>query len=89
MVQASRLRPGGQAGRLSPHAGAMRSYGPITVPQGEFFVMGDNRDSSHDSRYFGTVPGRQIVGRSSAVVFSLDPDHSYRPRGNRFWHEIP
>ena len=75
--------------RTSPRTAAMRNFGPITVPAGEYFLMGDNRDSSRDSRYFGTVPRHVIVGRSSAVVFSLDPDHHYRLRGDRFLHEIP
>jgi signal peptidase I len=40
-----------------------RFCGPFTLVRGMYFVMGDNRPSSHDSRYFGPVPGRDIVGR--------------------------
>src|SRR5436853_633264 len=53
-----------------------RNYGPITVPAGKYFMMGDNRDNSEDSRFadVGFVPRDSIVGRSSRVVLSLDYD---------------
>jgi signal peptidase I len=51
--------------------------------------MGDNRDNSMDSRFFGPVSRRVIVGRSSAVVFSLDRDEYYLPRRERFFRKIP
>lgn len=41
---------------------ATRVFGPVRVRSGQFFVMGDNRDSSYDSRYFGTVPLADIEG---------------------------
>ena len=53
------------------------------VPAGMYFMMGDNRDNSADSRYFGFVPRRNIVGHATRVAFSLDPDHHYLPRGSR------
>ena len=74
---------------LTPRASAKRDFAPVAVPAGEYFLMGDNRDQSYDSRYFGTVPRRFIVGRSPAVVFSLDSDHHYRPRTDRFLRGIP
>ncbi len=61
-----------------------RRFVPLTrVPEGMYFMMGDNRDNSADSRYFGFVPRRNIVGHATRVAFSLDPDHHYLPRGSR------
>jgi signal peptidase I len=59
-------------------------FGPIVVPEGMYFMLGDNRDNSADSRYFGFVPRRNIVGRATRVVVSLNPDDHYVPRGGRF-----
>lgn len=61
-----------------------RSYGPAQVPYDHFFVLGDNRDNSADSRLYSFIPREQIVGRSSSVVFSMDSDHTFRPRSGRF-----
>ncbi len=60
------------------------SYGPSVVPRGEYFVLGDNRDNSADSRVYSFVPREEIIGRSNSVVFSLDSDNNYFPRGERF-----
>lgn len=46
-----------------PSQPALRTFGPITVPEGQFLMLGDNRDNSGDSRYFRFVPRKQIVGR--------------------------
>ncbi|HUU85475.1 MAG TPA: signal peptidase I [Phycisphaerae bacterium] len=73
----------------TPALPATRSFGPVTVPPDSYFVMGDNRDNSRDSRSFGCVPRGDIVGRSGAVVLSLDPDRYYRPRWERFFRKLP
>ena len=61
-----------------------RSYGPTVVPAGQYFVLGDNRDNSADSRVYSFVPREEIIGRSNSVVFSLDSNNNYLPRGDRF-----
>lgn len=61
-----------------------RSYGPTVVPEDQFFVLGDNRDNSSDSRVYSFIPRSEIIGRSNSVVFSLDSENNYLPRGDRF-----
>ncbi|MFO7300919.1 MAG: signal peptidase I [Acidobacteriota bacterium] len=46
-------------------------YGPVTVPPGQYFVMGDNRDNSEDSRYWGFLPGSYIKGEALVIYFSV------------------
>ncbi len=62
---------------------AMRTFPPVRVADGQYFMMGDNRDNSFDSRYYGTVDRRQIVGRASSVVLSLDQSNYWLPRWKR------
>jgi signal peptidase I len=62
----------------------MRDFGPVTVPAGQYLLLGDNRDNSEDSRYLGFFPRNEIVGRSRYVALSLDPNHDYLPRRQRF-----
>ncbi|MGE5087412.1 MAG: signal peptidase I [Bacillota bacterium] len=49
-----------------------KNFGPIVVPPGEVFILGDNRDASDDSRYWGTVPVAQIMGKVVFIWLSLD-----------------
>jgi signal peptidase I len=49
------------------------NWGPLIVPKGMFFALGDNRDDSSDSRYWGFVPEAAIRGSPLFVYFSIDP----------------
>lgn len=49
-----------------------KDFGPLVIPPGEVFLLGDNRDASDDSRYWGTVPMSQVVGKVVFIWLSLD-----------------
>lgn len=53
-------------------SGRKENFGPIVVPPGEVFLLGDNRDASDDSRYWGTVSEAELRGRVFFIWFSLD-----------------
>lgn len=54
------------------NAGNRDNYGPIVVPPDQFFMMGDNRDNSADSRYWGFLPHDNVVGKAMILYFSWD-----------------
>jgi signal peptidase I len=53
-------------------AGNKDNYGPVRVPEGHYFMMGDNRDNSADSRYWGFLPEDLVLGRAEIIYFSWD-----------------
>ena len=64
------------------------NFGPFTVPEGQVFVMGDNRDHSHDSRFWGTVPLEDILGKAFILYWSWD-EKEFWPRFGRVGMLIP
>jgi signal peptidase I len=71
-----------------PELEARRNFGPVVVPADSYFFLGDNRDDSGDSRYFGFVPRRLLIGRAHHVLVSADFKGNWKPRFERFGTRI-
>lgn len=69
---------------FDPQKRALRDFEAVVLEEGKYFLMGDNRDNSADSRYFGLVDRTAICGRVFGLAFSLDHDNHFMPRGDRF-----
>lgn len=66
------LAPGRNVATYSP---TLHDWGPLVVPAGDYFVLGDNRDTAMDSRYRGFIPASDILKRPLFIYLSWDADH--------------
>ena len=64
------------------------SFGPVVLPPGRYLMLGDNRDDSADSRYFGLVPRELLIGRAVAILASADIKGNWAPRLERFGERL-
>jgi signal peptidase I len=65
------LTPASEGGEITS-MDVRERYGPVTVPPDQYFVMGDNRDNSQDSRYWGFLPRDHVKGKAMMIYWSYD-----------------
>jgi signal peptidase I len=70
---------------LSVRGGAQRNFNAVVVPADSYFLMGDSRDNSRDSREFGFAAREAILGKAEGILVSLDINDRYLPRTGRFF----
>ena len=66
-------------GMLLPSQAPRDFMGPIVVPKGHLFMLGDNRDNSHDSRFWGALPVGNVRGKAMFIYFSIDTERGFLP----------
>ena len=70
------VRTAGAAGASVSYDPTRNNWGPLVVPRKSYFVLGDNRDNSSDSRYWGFVADSLVKGRPFVIYYSYNPDSS-------------
>ena len=76
---------------VEPEVPGERDHGDsqeMTVPAGHYLMIGDNRDNSYDSRYWGFVPEQNIVGKATYIWFNWDLQRSGGPNFHRIGRRI-
>ena len=66
----------------------LKNFEKITIPEDNYFFMGDNRDNSADSRYYGFIPRSEIRGHATRILLSLNTKDSFKPRFERFLERL-
>jgi signal peptidase I len=75
LIDMAQFQKAWQAGQMA-HSPFRDNFGPVVVPKGHLFMMGDNRDDSFDSRFWGPLPRNMIRGRPFLIYWSVDPEGS-------------
>ncbi|MET0226026.1 MAG: signal peptidase I [Dokdonella sp.] len=66
------------------HVASRSSFAPIVIPPDQYLMLGDNRDDSEDSRYFGLIPRERLIGRAERILVSADIKDRWQLRLARF-----
>lgn len=67
-----------------PNLTRASNFGPVTIPGGQYLMLGDNRDNSADSRYIGFIPRQALIGRAERILVSAAIMDNWLPRTERF-----